>query len=520
MARQMKAEREKRAVILEAEGIAPVRDPARRGREAVGDPAGRRPPRSRLPRSRGARARRPGRSQGDQGRSATRSKAAARQAINYFIAQKYVEAVGKFATLAQRQDDPVPGRGDPADRHARRHRRAGQGSLRRRRQRRRLPPAEGRAGRARSRRVSGLPLEPGWLWLIGGVVLLIAEVIAPGFFLVFIGAAAIATGLLTLALRPRCSVLQLGAFRRLRAARRRIVGRRFYASRYGPAADPAAQRRAARGCIGKIVTWSTPSTSMAAGCAWATASGARAADRAAPGERVRIIGVEGNCLKVEPEHVTSANRTETSLIMISLNRREALAGLAAAGAMPLLSSRRRWQRRQRKREAKALLNSIAENLLRLNPESATSLGIDTGARAELALSSSAIARRPARQRLPRRSRRSRARPRRSTRPRSASRRAPASRSCGAPTAPALEGFALPYGDIAVGGWRNTPYVVIQNVGAYLDIPQLPRQRSSDRERAPTPRPISRGCSRIARSSTASSAGCRRRAPTGSCRRRS
>ena len=39
-------------------------------------------------------------------------------------------------------------------------------------------------------------------------------------------------------------------------------------------------------------------------------------------------------------------------------------------------------------------------------------------------------------------------------------------------ATALEGFALPYGDVPVGGWRNTPYVVIQNVGAYLDIPRF------------------------------------------------
>ncbi|WP_425437301.1 DUF885 domain-containing protein [Novosphingobium guangzhouense] len=39
-------------------------------------------------------------------------------------------------------------------------------------------------------------------------------------------------------------------------------------------------------------------------------------------------------------------------------------------------------------------------------------------------------------------------------------------------ATALEGFALPYGDVAVGGWRNTPYVVIQNVGAYLDAPRF------------------------------------------------
>ena len=31
---------------------------------------------------------------------------------------------------------------------------------------------------------------------------------------------------------------------------------------------------------------------------------------------------------------------------------------------------------------------------------------------------------------------------------------------------------MPYGDVPVGGWRITPYVVIQNVGAYLDTPRL------------------------------------------------
>src|SRR3546814_5006327 len=53
-------------------------------------------------------------------------------------------------------------------------------------------------------------------------------------------------------------------------------------------------------------------------------------------------------------------------------------------------------------------------------------------------------------------------------------------------ATALDGFALPYGDVAVGGWRNTPYVVIQNVGAYLDIPKFldsdhPVKTSADAE---------------------------------------
>ena len=36
----------------------------------------------------------------------------------------------------------------------------------------------------------------------------------------------------------------------------------------------------------------------------------------------------------------------------------------------------------------------------------------------------------------------------------------------------LGGFAFPYGDVAVGGWRNTPYAVAQNVGAFLDTPRL------------------------------------------------
>jgi len=39
-------------------------------------------------------------------------------------------------------------------------------------------------------------------------------------------------------------------------------------------------------------------------------------------------------------------------------------------------------------------------------------------------------------------------------------------------AKALEGFALPYGDVAVGSWRNAPYVVIQNVGGYIDLPRF------------------------------------------------
>ena len=51
---------------------------------------------------------------------------------------------------------------------------------------------------------------------------------------------------------------------------------------------------------------------------------------------------------------------------------------------------------------------------------------------------------------------------------------------------ALEGFALPYGDIPIGSWRTAPYPVIQNVGAYIDLPRAldsdhPIENGSDAE---------------------------------------
>ena len=118
-----------------------------------------------------------------------------------------------------------------------------------------------------------------------------------------------------------------------------------------------------------------------------------------------------------------------------------------------------------------LLDAVADNLLKLLPETATSLGIDTGARA--ALRSQLGDRSDAgKQRL-------------AAQVRADLDRVKALNTDGlshamrtsvevvkSAYATSLEGFALPYGDITVGGWRNTPYVVIQNVGAYLDIPRF------------------------------------------------
>ena len=182
--------------------------------------------------------------------------------------------------------------------------------------------------------------------------------------------------------------------------------------------------------------------------------------------------------------------------MISISRREALAGIAATGALPLLSTPA-LAAPASEAQAIALLGSIGENLLRLQPAQATSLGIDTDARASYRL------------RLEDRSAAGQAKI-------AATLKADLARADAIDTSrltfptrtsvevvksayrTALEGFAQPYGDVAVGGWRNTPYVVIQNVGAYNSSIRTIRSRTG-----PTPRPTSAALPNIRSNSTTS-----------------
>lgn len=122
-------------------------------------------------------------------------------------------------------------------------------------------------------------------------------------------------------------------------------------------------------------------------------------------------------------------------------------------------------------DATAPLDEIAWRLLDHAPETATSLGVDVGEHADL------------RSRLEDRSPEGKARLAQTLREDMARVEAIDTASLEVSTRTsfaviksayrtALDGFSQPYGDVAVGGWRNTPYVVIQNVGAYLDAPRF------------------------------------------------
>ena len=140
-------------------------------------------------------------------------------------------------------------------------------------------------------------IEPGWLWMIGGVVLLIAEIIAPGFFLMFVGAAAMATGVFAL-LFGLGTAAQLALFA-LYALIAVLVGRRLYANaRTG--GDPLLNDRTAR-LVGKVVTAVTAVDEHGGRVRVGDGEWSARGGPAGPGDQVRITGVDGNCLKVEAE---------------------------------------------------------------------------------------------------------------------------------------------------------------------------------------------------------------------------
>jgi uncharacterized protein (DUF885 family) len=144
-------------------------------------------------------------------------------------------------------------------------------------------------------------------------------------------------------------------------------------------------------------------------------------------------------------------------------------GLALAAAMPALALQ------DASGTAEAALGGVAEDLLADYPENATALGLDAGARAALksrlsdrsAAGQQALARR-AGERLARL---------RAIDP------APLSHAARIDldvvrTAheTAMEGFAFPFGDVALlnqnWSYRNAPYAVAQNIGAFVEIPDL------------------------------------------------
>ena len=152
-----------------------------------------------------------------------------------------------------------------------------------------------------------MDLHPGWMWAIGGLVLLIAEIVAPGFFLVFLGVAAIATGLFTLlfdlSLAPQLVLFVIYT------ALAVLIGKRWYAE--PDHADQSIRLNdPSERMVGKSVTVVDPVDDHGGRVRVGDGEWSARGGPAAAGARVRVIAVDGNCLLVENVALLSETQTK------------------------------------------------------------------------------------------------------------------------------------------------------------------------------------------------------------------
>ncbi len=147
-------------------------------------------------------------------------------------------------------------------------------------------------------------IDPGWLWTIGGVLLLATEMLVPGVFLVWIGIAAIVTGLFALLFGIGIAG-QLGLFA-LYSVLAVMVGRRFYAVKGSDNVDVLLNDPGAR-MIGRRVTVVTAVDEDSGRVRVGDSEWSARGGPAEPGDRVRITRVEGNCLIVEADRRLSSS---------------------------------------------------------------------------------------------------------------------------------------------------------------------------------------------------------------------
>ena len=140
-------------------------------------------------------------------------------------------------------------------------------------------------------------IEPHWAWLALGVLLAAAEIVAPGFFLIWIGSAAIVTGLLAWMLPIDSIPVQFGIFAVLSFVAL-YTTRRWLKANPITTTDPHLNQRASR-LVGEVLTV-TQAIEDGRGRAkvgdgeWPV----RGPD-AAEGTKVRVVNADGGVLVVE-----------------------------------------------------------------------------------------------------------------------------------------------------------------------------------------------------------------------------
>lgn len=144
-------------------------------------------------------------------------------------------------------------------------------------------------------------LEPQWVWIAGGVLLIAAEALVPGAVLVWFGAAAILTGLLVMLAAPPMAV-QVLVFSVLSVGS--IVGFKRWQRRHPPMAPASdsgqALNRPGQQFVGRTLELATDLRQGSGRVKAADTSWRCTGPDLDAGTLVRVIAVESGRLVVEP----------------------------------------------------------------------------------------------------------------------------------------------------------------------------------------------------------------------------
>ena len=140
-------------------------------------------------------------------------------------------------------------------------------------------------------------MAPHWAWLSVGVLLCAAEIVAPGFFLVWLGVAAIATGVLAflfpmIGVAAQLGIFALLAFVALYGARRWLKNNPIVSS------DPLLNQRGGR-LIGEVLTLTQAIESGRGRAQVGDGQWPVRGPDAAVGAKVRVVSADGGTLVVE-----------------------------------------------------------------------------------------------------------------------------------------------------------------------------------------------------------------------------
>lgn len=137
-----------------------------------------------------------------------------------------------------------------------------------------------------------------WHWLILGVLLVILETLAPGVVFLWMGLAALATGLIVLAIDTLSWQFQVLIFAGLSVVS--VTGGRLWLRRHPTVTDHPTLNRRGEQHVGRVFTLETPIVNGVGKMRVNDSTWKIVGADLPAGTQIKVVGTEGAVLRVEP----------------------------------------------------------------------------------------------------------------------------------------------------------------------------------------------------------------------------